>query len=101
MMTSYILDALTSDLPTFPYTAEENEKFINLLQSCKGNALLGELYVTLSSRFFAEHASNPYVTTFVARLWEIVGKHNVVLSNPVRPHDSFRSSKPPLFHSLW
>ncbi|KAH9979757.1 hypothetical protein BJV74DRAFT_120386 [Russula compacta] len=50
-------DALTSDVPTFPYTAEENEKFINLLQSSK------------------EHASNPYVTTFVARLWEIVANH--------------------------
>jgi len=29
-------DALTSDVPTFPYTAEEDEKFINLLQLSKG-----------------------------------------------------------------
>jgi hypothetical protein len=29
-------DALTSDIPTFPYTAEECDRFINLLQCRKG-----------------------------------------------------------------
>jgi len=46
-------DALTSDAPTFPYAAEDDEKFINLLQLSK------------------EHACNPYVITYVARLWEL------------------------------
>jgi len=50
-------DSLTSDAPTFPYTAEEDEKFINLLQLSK------------------EHACNPYVITYVARLWGIVANH--------------------------
>jgi len=51
-------DALTSEIPTFPYTADECERFINLLQSSK------------------DHGSNPYITTFVARLWVVVGKQN-------------------------
>jgi hypothetical protein len=50
-------DALTSEIPTFPYTAEECDNFIKLLQSSK------------------EHATNPYITTFVARLWEVVANH--------------------------
>ncbi|KAF8474535.1 hypothetical protein DFH94DRAFT_134644 [Russula ochroleuca] len=50
-------DALTSDIPTFPYTAEECDRFINLLQCRK------------------EHASSPSVTTFVARLWVVVAHH--------------------------
>ncbi|KAF8474416.1 hypothetical protein DFH94DRAFT_129161 [Russula ochroleuca] len=50
-------DALTSDIPTFPYTAEECDRFINLLQCSK------------------ENVSNPYVTTFVARLWAVVANH--------------------------
>jgi len=50
-------DALTSEIPTFPYTDEECERFINLLQCSK------------------EHASNPYITTFVARLWVVVANH--------------------------
>ncbi|KAI0296416.1 hypothetical protein BC826DRAFT_968067 [Russula brevipes] len=50
-------DTLTSDVPTFPYTAEECESYLNLLKSSK------------------EHASNPYITTFVARLWVIVANH--------------------------
>ena len=29
-------DALTSEIPTFPFTADERERFINLLQSSKG-----------------------------------------------------------------
>ena len=29
-------DALTSDIPTFPYTADECSKFIDLLQRGKG-----------------------------------------------------------------
>ena len=32
----YAPDALTSDSPTFPYTAEDDEKFISLLQFSKG-----------------------------------------------------------------
>ncbi|KAI0296409.1 hypothetical protein BC826DRAFT_233266 [Russula brevipes] len=50
-------DALTSDVPTFPYTAEECERFTNLLRCSR------------------DSASNPYVTTFVARLWVIVANH--------------------------
>jgi len=50
-------DALTSEIPTFPYTADECERFINLLQCSK------------------EHASNPYITTVVARLWVVVANH--------------------------
>ncbi len=30
------LDALTSETPTFPYTAKQSEEFINLLQHAKG-----------------------------------------------------------------
>jgi hypothetical protein len=33
-------DALTSDVPTFPYTAEEDQKFIDLLQVSKGGFYL-------------------------------------------------------------
>jgi len=33
-------DALTSDAPTFPYAAEDDEKFINLLQLSKGAVYL-------------------------------------------------------------
>jgi hypothetical protein len=50
-------DTLTSEIPTFPYTANECEQFINLLQKSK------------------EHGSNPYVTTYVARLWVVVANH--------------------------
>jgi hypothetical protein len=50
-------DTLTSDVPTFPYTAEECERFINLLRHSK------------------EHASSPFVITYVARLWGIVANH--------------------------
>jgi len=50
-------DALTSETPTFPYTADECERFIDLLKCSK------------------EHASNPYITTVVARLWVVVANH--------------------------
>jgi len=50
-------DALTSDLPTFPYTAEESERFIDILQRGK------------------DHAPNAYITTYVARLWVVVASH--------------------------
>ena len=33
-------DALTSDVPTFPYTAEEDERFIDLLRVSKGGFCL-------------------------------------------------------------
>ncbi|KAH9998654.1 hypothetical protein BJV77DRAFT_940470 [Russula vinacea] len=50
-------NALTSDIPTFPYTAEECDRFIHILQHRK------------------EHASDPYVMTFVARLWMAIAHH--------------------------
>jgi len=50
-------DALTSETPTFPYTAEQSEEFIDLLQRGK------------------DHASSPYVVTYVARLWATVANH--------------------------
>jgi len=50
-------DALTSDIPSFPYTADECERFIKLLKDGK------------------EYAPNPYITTFVARLWVVVANH--------------------------
>jgi len=83
-------DALTSDVPTFPYTAEEDEKFINLLQLSK------------------EHACNPFVITYVARLWGIVAHHRffthfgedhcrlsyeqAILEAPERQHSLFLSA---------
>jgi len=51
------LDALTSETPTFPYTAKQCQEFIELLQCSR------------------EYASSPYVTTFVARLWATVANH--------------------------
>ena len=33
-------DALTSDVPTFPYTAEEDQRFIDLLPVSKGELCL-------------------------------------------------------------
>ncbi|KAI9465769.1 hypothetical protein BJY52DRAFT_485793 [Lactarius psammicola] len=51
-------DALTSETPTFPYTAKQSEEFIDLLQRGK-----------------ADHASSPYITTYVARLWATVANH--------------------------
>ncbi|KAH9952360.1 hypothetical protein BC827DRAFT_1256263 [Russula dissimulans] len=50
-------DALTSDLPTFPYTAEECGRFIGLLHDS------------------IDQASNPYITTYIARLWVVVANH--------------------------
>jgi hypothetical protein len=50
-------DALTSDTPTFPYTAKQSEEFIDLLQRGK------------------DHASSPYTITYVARLWATVANH--------------------------
>ncbi|KAH9171924.1 hypothetical protein EDB89DRAFT_1030082 [Lactarius sanguifluus] len=50
-------DALTSEIPTFPYTANQCEDFIELLQRSK------------------DHASNPFVVTYVARSWATVANH--------------------------
>jgi len=86
-------DALTSDLPTFPYTTEEDEKFINALQLGCYTAVYPH-----SIGFFTEHACNPFVMTYVARLWGIVGKCDVSM-NPGRPYDPLRYSAPPL-HSF-
>jgi hypothetical protein len=95
-------DALTSDVPTFPYTAEEDQRFIDLLQVSKGTFCLIWPRVSSLNRiyFFTENASNPFVITFVARLWGIVGKHDVSM-NPGRPYDPPRSSEPPPLHSFW
>jgi hypothetical protein len=51
------LDALTSETPTFPYTAKQSQEFIELLQCSK------------------DYASSPYITTYVARLWATVANH--------------------------
>ncbi|KAN0127126.1 hypothetical protein V8E53_015064 [Lactarius tabidus] len=50
-------DALTSETPTFPYTAKQSQNFIELLQCSK------------------DHAASPYITTYVARLWATVANH--------------------------
>ncbi|KAH9003504.1 hypothetical protein EDB86DRAFT_2370277 [Lactarius hatsudake] len=50
-------DALTSETPTFPYTANQCQDFIQLLQCSRA------------------HASSPHVTTYVARLWATVANH--------------------------
>ncbi|KAI9458566.1 hypothetical protein BJY52DRAFT_411425 [Lactarius psammicola] len=50
-------DALTSETPTFPYTANQSQDFIELLQRSK------------------DHATSPYITTYVARLWATVANH--------------------------
>ncbi|KAH8984592.1 hypothetical protein EDB92DRAFT_1818990 [Lactarius akahatsu] len=63
------LDALTSETPTFPYTARQSEEFIDLLQRGK------------------DHASSLYVTTYVARLWANVGK--VYASTAQGTHSQF------------
>ena len=70
-----MLDALTSDFPTFPYTAEENERFIDILQRGKGGfRSMSRLPFSSLNWFSAEHAPSAYVTTYVARLWVTVGK---------------------------
>jgi hypothetical protein len=50
-------DGLTSETPTFPYTANQCHDFIELLQRSK------------------DHASSSYITTYVARLWATVANH--------------------------
>ncbi|KAN0131012.1 hypothetical protein V8E53_011145 [Lactarius tabidus] len=50
-------DTLTSETPTFPYTATQSQEFIELLQISK------------------DHASSPYTITYVARLWATVANH--------------------------
>jgi hypothetical protein len=69
-------DTLTSEIPTFPYTADECERFINLLQASKGAFGLARPAWFIPDRSVTEHGSNPYITTFVARLWVVVGKQN-------------------------
>ena len=49
------------------------------------------LLVTLVIQCPIEHASNPYITTFVARLWVIVGEHDVP-TNPGKCSDLFFST---------
>lgn len=45
-------DALTSDVPTFPYTAEEDLNFIELLQLSKGACYLVYCRVSSLNRLF-------------------------------------------------
>ena len=69
------LDALTSDTPTFPYTANQCQEFIELLQRSKGVFHLIYLaWPSVDLFFCVDHASSPYITTYVARLWATVGK---------------------------
>ncbi|KAI0261593.1 hypothetical protein BC834DRAFT_460071 [Gloeopeniophorella convolvens] len=53
-------DALTSEVPTFPYTPEESGRFIEMLQRGK------------------EHASDPYIITLMARLRAVVANHRFI-----------------------
>ena len=69
-----MLDALTSDVPTFPYTGEENERFIDVLQRGKGAFHSISLPLPSLNHFSTEHAPSAYITTYVARLWVVVGK---------------------------
>ena len=39
------------------------------------------LVCSLPNTSVTDHASNPYVTTFVARLWEVVGKQNTPMKS--------------------
>ncbi|KAI9433293.1 hypothetical protein H4582DRAFT_999249 [Lactarius indigo] len=50
-------DALTSETLTFPYTAKQIEEFIDFLRRSK------------------DHASSPYITTYVARSWATVANY--------------------------
>jgi len=50
-------DSLTSETPTFPYTPNQSQEFIELFRRSK------------------DHASNPYIITYVARLWATVANH--------------------------
>ena len=68
------LDALTSDTPTFPYTAKQSEEFIDLLQCGKGVFRLLHPARPPANWILADQASNPYIITYVARLWATVGK---------------------------
>jgi len=92
-------DALTSDVPTFPCTVEKDEKFISLLQLSNVCFIYYTAVYPHSIGFFTEHARNSFVITYVARLWGIVGKHDVSM-NPGRPYDPLRSSAPPPLHSF-
>ncbi|KAI9438659.1 hypothetical protein H4582DRAFT_2057296 [Lactarius indigo] len=58
-------DASTSDTPTFPYTAEQREEIIDLLEHKKVNW------------FTADHTHNSYVTTYIAGLWVTVASHRL------------------------
>ncbi|KAH9017912.1 hypothetical protein EDB84DRAFT_1566645 [Lactarius hengduanensis] len=67
-------DTLTSETPTFPYTAEQSEEFIDLLRRGKGPfRLLGPAFPV--NWLLADYASSPYITTYVARLWATVASH--------------------------
>jgi len=91
------LDALTSEIPTFPYTANECQKFIELLQCGKGMFHSVHFLWHLVDRLFLDHASSPYITTFVARLWAIVGKFHAPKSS-LALYDLSFLSKPSLLY---
>ncbi|KAF8474423.1 hypothetical protein DFH94DRAFT_695491 [Russula ochroleuca] len=60
-------DALTSDIPSFPFTTDECDMFINVLQCRKVTG----------------NVSDSYVTTYVAKLWERIGKQNPITAFPL------------------
>ncbi|KAF8257102.1 hypothetical protein EI94DRAFT_1634117, partial [Lactarius quietus] len=68
-------DALTSETPTFPYSAEQSQEFIDLLQRGKGLFGLVHLARPLVDYFLVDHTSSPYVVTYVARLWATIANH--------------------------
>src|SRR6266702_5532396 len=91
------LDALTSETPTFPYTAKQSEEFIDLLQHGKGQFRLLHLTCPPVNWFLADYASSPYITTSVARLWATVGKFYASTTQGTSRDPSY-CSKPSLLH---
>ena len=91
------LDALTSESPTFPYTANQCEDFIELLQRSKGVFRLVHLAWLSVDWLLVDHASSPYVVAYVARSWATVGRLYVSMDCGT-PHDPSPCSKPPLLY---
>jgi hypothetical protein len=80
---------------TLPMSARSLSISFSAVKVCSREHALRDAYLMVST----EHASNPYITTYVARLWEVVGKQNAP-TNPKTPYDPFSSSQSPLFHSF-
>ena len=94
------LDALTSEIPTFPYTASQCEEFIELLQRSKGVFQLVHLVWPSADWLLVDHASSPYVVAYVANLWATLGRLYASMDCST-PHDPSHCSKPPLLHPFW